>query len=179
MSQHPSASRSHTDASPGADTVTATATATARVASSAAARRARWGDRGDLAPALSPQERKGQLLERIERQRLLRQTRRIQAAIAALQAEAGQAQGDAGRGGAQRSGLWADLAGLVGRGAQAGATGASGTSGDGFPRSQLMRSITQQPLLAAGVLGVLLMVGPRRLARVASWVLPLVLRRMG
>ncbi|MDD0838231.1 hypothetical protein PSQ40_06580 [Curvibacter sp. HBC61] len=177
MSQHPSASRSHTDAGPGADTVTANATD--RVASSAAARRARWGYRGDLAPALSPQERKGQLLERIERQRLMRQTRRIQAAIAALQAEAGQASGDAGRGGAQRSGLWADLAGLVGRGAQAGATGASGTSGDGFPRSQLMRSITQQPLLAAGVLGVLLMVGPRRLARVASWVLPLVLRRMG
>lgn len=96
----------------------------------------------------SPEERKGQLLERIERQRLLRQTRRIQAAIATLQAEA---------------------------------TGSPGSdrSGDGFPRSQLMRQVTRQPLLVAAAAGVFLLVGPRRIVSMATWVLPMLLRRLG
>lgn len=93
---------------------------------------------------LSRAERKAQLVERIERQRLLRQTRRIQAAIAALQA---REQG----------------------GAAAGDTG--------FPRSKTLRLITGQPMLAAGALGVVLMLGPSRLGRLASWVLPMLLRR--
>ncbi|RUP23844.1 MAG: hypothetical protein EKK45_27780 [Curvibacter sp.] len=94
--------------------------------------------------SLSLAERKAQLVERIERQRLLRQTRRIQAAIAELQArEQGAANG-----------------------------------GDtGFPRSKTLRLITGQPWLAAGAVGVALMLGPSRLARVASWVLPMLLRR--
>jgi len=94
--------------------------------------------------SLSLAERKAQLVERIERQRLLRQTRRIQAAIAALQAreQGGAAAGD-----------------------------------NGFPRSKTLRLITGQPLLAAGAVGVVLMLGPSRLGRLASWVLPMLLRR--
>jgi len=98
----------------------------------------------DVADAsISPAERKAQLLERIERQRLLRQTRRIQAAISALQAKG---QGDSG-------------------------------SDTGFPRSKTLRLITGQPLLAAGAVGVVLMLGPARLMRLASWVVPMLLRR--
>ena len=93
---------------------------------------------------LSLAERKAQLVERIERQRLLRQTRRIQAAIAALQAQ--------------------------GQGAAVGGD-------NGFPRSKTLRLITGQPLLAAGALGVVLMLGPSRLMRLASWVVPMLLRR--
>jgi len=93
--------------------------------------------------SLSPAERKAQLVERIERQRLLRQTRRIQAAIAELQAKQ---QGAAVR-------------------------------DTGFPRSKTLRLITGQPLLAAGAVGVVLMLGPSRLMRMASWALPMLLRR--
>jgi len=93
--------------------------------------------------SLSLAERKAQLVERIERQRLLRQTRRIQAAIAQLQAK--------------------------GQGASAGDTG--------FPRSKTLRLITGQPALVAGAAGVLLMLGPTRLLRLASWVVPMLLRR--
>lgn len=93
--------------------------------------------------SLSPAERKAQLVERIERQRLLRQTRRIQAAIAELQAK------------------------------QQGAS----VNDTGFPRSKTLRLITGQPLLAAGAVGVVLMLGPSRLMRLASWVLPMLLRR--
>ncbi|WP_157463101.1 hypothetical protein [Curvibacter gracilis] len=94
---------------------------------------------------LSLAERKAQLVERIERQRLLRQTRRIQAAIAELQARGGQG---------------------------------SAAGGDtGFPRSKTLRLITGQPLLAAGAVGVVLMLGPSRLMRLASWVVPMLLRR--
>lgn len=92
---------------------------------------------------LSPAERKAQLVERIERQRLLRQTRRIQAAIAELRAKE---QGTA-------------------------------DDGTGFPRSKTLRLITGQPLLAAGAVGVVLMMGPSRLLRLASWVVPMLLRR--
>lgn len=95
--------------------------------------------------SLSLAERKAQLVERIERQRLLRQTRRIQAAIAELQA----------------------------RGQGAAAAG----SDTGFPRSKTLRLITGQPLLAAGAVGVVLMLGPSRLMRLASWVVPMLLRR--
>lgn len=96
----------------------------------------------------SPEERKGQLLERIERQRLLRQTRRIQAVIATLQAE--------------------------------GPASASGDrAGDGFPRSQLMRTLTRQPLLVAAAAGVFLLMGPRRVVGLASWALPMLMRRLG
>lgn len=93
--------------------------------------------------SLSLAERKAQLVERIERQRLLRQTRRIQAAIAQLQAKQ------------------------------------QGPSVDdtGFPRSKTLRLITGQPLLAAGAVGVVLMLGPTRLMRLASWVVPMLLRR--
>lgn len=94
--------------------------------------------------SLSLAERKAQLLERIERQRLLRQTRRIQAAIAQLQQAKGQ-------------------------GASPGDTG--------FPRSKTLRLITGQPALVAGAAGVLLMLGPTRLLRLASWVVPMLLRR--
>ena len=93
--------------------------------------------------SLSLAERKAQLVERIERQRLLRQTRRIQAAIARLHAK--------------------------GQGASADDTG--------FPRSKTLRLITSQPALVAGAAGVLLMVGPTRLLRLASWVVPMLLRR--
>lgn len=93
--------------------------------------------------SLSLAERKAQLVERIERQRLLRQTRRIQAAIAQLQAK--------------------------GQGASAGDTG--------FPRSKTLRLIAGQPALVAGAAGVLLMLGPTRLLRLASWVVPMLLRR--
>ena len=92
---------------------------------------------------LSPAERKAQLVERIERQRLLRQTRRIQAAIAELRAKE-QGRVD---------------------------------DGTGFPRSKTLRLITGQPLLAAGAVGVVLMMGPSRLLRLASWVVPMLLRR--
>lgn len=93
--------------------------------------------------SLSLAERKAQLVERIERQRLLRQTRRIQAAIARLHAK--------------------------GQGASA--------DDNGFPRSKTLRLITSQPALAAGAAGVLLMLGPTRLLRLASWVVPMLLRR--
>lgn len=145
-----------------------------RVADVAAASSAGAGPIGEL----SPQERKAQLLARIERQRLLRQTRRIQAPIAALQAESGQAPGAGGQGAASGMGRWGDWAALLGLGANRAHAAGAGVD-DGFPHSQLMRRITQQPWLAAGALGVLLMLGPRRVMRVASWVLPLVLRRMG
>lgn len=92
------------------------------------------------AALLSPAERKAQLVERIERQRLLRQTRRLQAAIAELQA-------------------------------------GEGRGGDAFPRSKTLRLLMGQPLLAMGSAGLLLMLGPARLLRLGSWVLPMLLRR--
>ncbi len=48
---------------------------------------------------------------------------------------------------------------------------------DVFPRSHIMRVLTRQPLAVAGAVGLLIFLGPRRVLRVASWLLPLVLRR--
>ncbi|MGA0573068.1 hypothetical protein ACO2Q9_20305 [Variovorax sp. VNK109] len=48
---------------------------------------------------------------------------------------------------------------------------------DAFPRSHIMRVLTRQPLAVAGAVGLLIFLGPRRVLRAASWLLPLVLRR--
>ncbi len=53
----------------------------------------------------------------------------------------------------------------------------SAVGGDGFPRSQVMRALTRHPLAIAGGLGVFLFLGPRRVLRIASWLLPFVVRR--
>ena len=50
------------------------------------------------------------------------------------------------------------------------------TGDDGF-RSVTMQLITRHPALAVAAVGLLLAMGPRRLARTASWLLPTLLRR--
>ena len=49
--------------------------------------------------------------------------------------------------------------------------------GDGNFRSVTMQLITRHPALAVAAVGLLLAMGPRRLARTASWLLPTLLRR--
>ncbi|MBV8620777.1 MAG: hypothetical protein JOY84_18065 [Curvibacter sp.] len=100
------------------------------------------------APEMAPDRRKHEILQRIERQRLLRRARRLQAAIDRLQAEGTEASGGAG-------------------GAQAGA----------FPRSRLFSELLRSPWLMAGLLGLAMATGPGRFGRLASWLLPLLWRR--
>lgn len=46
-----------------------------------------------------------------------------------------------------------------------------------FTNNPLVRAAVEHPLAAAGIAGVLLMLGPRRLLRMSGWLLPLILRR--
>ena len=59
--------------------------------------------------------------------------------------------------------------------------GAAPVADPGFPRSTTMRTLRDNPVASIAVVGVaaatIAAVGPRRVARIASWVLPLVLPR--
>ena len=105
---------------------------------------------GELYPLKDPAARKAQIVARMQAQRELWQLNRV----AANRLEATDADGT-------------EDGGAEGRDAGAGR----------FANHPLVRLAVAHPLAAAGIAGVVLMLGPRRLLRMSSWVLPLVLRR--
>ena len=96
-------------------------------------------------------ERKTLLLQRIDRQRLVRRARRLQAAIDRLRSASAQTD--------------------------AGFSSSAHSEGQGFPRSRLFSELNRNPWMVGGILALTLLSGPGRLGRLLSWVLPMLLRR--